>query len=89
MLGQHDGKRLEHQGVARRPEIDLLAVFERDSGEQAEAGAARNQCRLERVFLLRPSLPERPHVGICGIGPSSPAQLVIGCVQHVIRSKFC
>ncbi len=89
MLRQHDGERLEHQGVARRPAIDLLAVLERDPGEQAEAKPARSQCRLELVFFLRPILSERPYVGVSGIVPSLPAQLVMGCVQHVIRSKFC
>ncbi len=89
VLGQHDGKRLEHQGVARRPEIDLLAVLERDPGEQAEAIAARGQCRLEPILLPRPTLSEQSHVGVSGIIPSPPAQLVIGCVQNVIRSEFC
>jgi hypothetical protein len=50
---------------------------------------ACHRCHGWWLGLLRPSLPERPRVGICGIGPSPPAQPVIGCVQHGIRSKFC
>ena len=30
MLRQHDGKGLEHQGVAGRPEIDILAIGQRE-----------------------------------------------------------
>ena len=58
MAGQHHGERLEHQRVAGRPEIDLLAIGQRDPGEQTEAETARSQCRLELVFLPRPSLSE-------------------------------
>ena len=76
-------------GVPRRPEIDLLAVLERNPGEQAEVIGARSQGRPEPILLPRSTLSERPHVGIRGIGPSPPAQPVIGCVQHNIRSKFC
>ncbi len=65
-----------------------LHIDQRDPGVQTEAKPARSQVRLELVFLPRPSLPEQPHVGIRGIGPSPPAQPVIGCVQHVIGGKL-
>ncbi len=37
VFAQHDGKGFEHQSVAGRPEIDFLAVLERDPVEQPEA----------------------------------------------------
>ncbi len=45
--------------------------------------------RLARVGLQLPTL--EPELGnqASRIVPSLLAQAVIGCVQHVIRSKFC
>ncbi len=89
MLGQHNGNRLEHQGVAGRPKIDSLAILERDPGEQAEAIAARRQRDFECVLLLPLSLPKRPHVGVGRMVVLPFADLGEGRVQHVIKSKLC
>ncbi len=56
-----------------------------------QTGAAIPDWILEALddVSTRPTLSERPHVGICGIVPAPLAQPAVGCVQHVIRSKFC
>ncbi len=76
--------RLIGSGAPKPVAVRILAVLERDPGEQAEAIAARGQCRLEPILLPRPTLSERPQVGIRGIGPSPPAQPVEGPMAVVV-----
>ncbi len=82
MFGQHDGERLEHQGVAGRPEIDLLAVGERDPGEQGEPVAPRQKLGPDPFLLFRPRPSKRLHISIGGIVTPPPTQPVIGRIQN-------
>ena len=50
---QHRGERLEHQGVASWPEVDLLAVRPADSVKQAEAKITRTEVRPKTRLLGR------------------------------------
>jgi len=85
--GQHHGERLEHQGVARRPEVDLLAIGERDPVEQAEAIAPGRKRGADAVLLLRPIAAKLPDIGVIGIVPPPFAQRGEGGIQDAIRGN--
>ena len=85
--GQHDGERLEHQRVARRPQIDDLAVRIGDPVEQPEAEIPGKKIGLNAPFLTRPMTPKRPDIGIRRIVPTPVTQPSIGSIEPGIGGE--
>ena len=72
--------------VARRPEVNLLAVRFGNTVQQAETKIARTEVRLKARFLGRPVATEYPDIGVVGIVAPSTTEPVIGGVQHGVGS---
>lgn len=46
---QHDAQRLQDHRIAGRPQVDFLAIFERDPGQQREAEAPGSEVVVDRL----------------------------------------
>jgi hypothetical protein len=71
-----------------RPLLAVLAILERDPGQQREAIVSRQQFSLDLLPLARPVAPECPHVRVGRIVPSSPTQPFVGRVQRVVGRQL-
>ena len=86
-IRQRDGQGLQHQCVARRPQVDVCAVCQCNPVKQAEAEPARPQVILQTRLYLQPVATEVPDIGVIGIVPASPAEPVIGGIQHGVGGQ--
>ena len=73
---QQKQQRLVKKGQAEQD------TSQRDAALKAEAETASQEIRLEPLSLLRPSLTERPDVGVGWVGPPTVAQPLKGAVEQ-------
>ncbi len=86
-ITEDKGHRLQDQGVAGGPEVDLLAVLSRDTLLQPEPKAAFTQFGSEPSLLFGPVPAERPDIRRVGPVAALSAKPDERKIEHGVRTQ--
>ncbi len=85
---QHERQRLEHQRVARRPQLDLLSALPHVPGHDREAVDPRPQVSLQRFPLQLPPEPKVPDTRVVPVVLPPLTHPRVRLVQDHIRGEL-